>query len=276
MSYPTTLPTYIVPDANKTLDEDNHTARHTQEEADIIALAGKLGVGASVASAGTVLRGTGAGASAWGQLDLSTDVAGFSSSNLRTLLSDETGTGVSVFGTSPTISTPNVSNPSISGGGSWSGSPVLSTPAIADFTNALHNHTNTSGGGTLNGANALTSGSIDFARLVTTIFSGQIQTQVNSGTAGGTMNYINLGGIKLLWSVTAGIAGNTGGASYGVAFPASHFTTTPIVVGSLNNAVTTPIQHVYFTGVATTGLNVQIYAASTTGSENVGYLVIGT
>lgn len=74
--FPTVLPSYTLPDPAKTLDQDNHTARHTQEEADIVALAGKLGTGASVAAAGTVLRGTGAGISAWGAVDLTSDVTG--------------------------------------------------------------------------------------------------------------------------------------------------------------------------------------------------------
>jgi hypothetical protein len=45
--FPGSIPTYITPDPTKTLDQDNHTARHTQEEADIVALATKVGVDAS-------------------------------------------------------------------------------------------------------------------------------------------------------------------------------------------------------------------------------------
>lgn len=142
MSYPTTAPSYTLPDPSKTLDQDNHTQRHTQEEADIVALAGKLGVNASLPSSGKVLRATGSGASDWGQLDLSTDVASFTSAVLRGLLSDETGTGAAMFATAPTFS-----NPSITGGGSWTGSPSLSTPTIADHTNAQHDHSNAAGGG---------------------------------------------------------------------------------------------------------------------------------
>lgn len=49
------------------------------------------------------------------------------SAQLAGVLSDETGSGVAVFGTSPTIV----------------------TPTIASFTNATHNHQNAAGGGTL-------------------------------------------------------------------------------------------------------------------------------
>ncbi len=49
------------------------------------------------------------------------------SANLATALSDETGTGAAVFASSPT----------------------LTTPTIASFANATHNHTNSAGGGQL-------------------------------------------------------------------------------------------------------------------------------
>ena len=49
------------------------------------------------------------------------------STGLRSILSDETGTGVAVFNDTPTIL----------------------TPTIASFTNATHNHTNAAGGGQL-------------------------------------------------------------------------------------------------------------------------------
>lgn len=64
-------------------------------------------------------------------LTLGTGIATFlatpSSANLAAALTDETGSGVSVFATSPTIV----------------------TPTIASFANATHNHTNAAGGGQL-------------------------------------------------------------------------------------------------------------------------------
>lgn len=44
MSFPNNLPEYVTPDPNKTLDQDNHTQRHADEEADITELARKVGV----------------------------------------------------------------------------------------------------------------------------------------------------------------------------------------------------------------------------------------
>lgn len=47
MPYPVSLPSYVLPDPAKTLDQDNHTQRHTDEEADIVALATKVGIDGS-------------------------------------------------------------------------------------------------------------------------------------------------------------------------------------------------------------------------------------
>lgn len=70
-------------------------------------------------------------------------------------------------------------------------------------------------GGTL----TLPSGSITFADLLTTIFSGQVTSYTNSGSAGGTFYYINLGGIKVLW----GHSGYLGTGNFVVDFPSSFF-----------------------------------------------------
>lgn len=68
--------------------------------------------------------------------------ASTTSAQLATLISNETGSGLLVFGTSPTIV----------------------TPTIASFTNATHNHQDAAGGGTLDAA-AVAAGTIAPARL---------------------------------------------------------------------------------------------------------------
>ena len=55
-----------------------------------------------------------------------------SSANLRAAMTDETGTGVLVFGTSPTLTTPTITNPTVSTGTFTS--PTLVTPAIGVAT----------------------------------------------------------------------------------------------------------------------------------------------
>ena len=69
-------------------------------------------------------------------------LAATTSAQLAGVISDETGSGLLVFGTSPTIV----------------------TPTIASFTNATHNHQNATGGGTLDTA-AIASGTFADARI---------------------------------------------------------------------------------------------------------------
>jgi hypothetical protein len=55
-----------------------------------------------------------------------------SSANLRAAMTDETGTGLLVFGTSPTLTTPTITNPTVSTGTFTS--PALVTPTIGAAT----------------------------------------------------------------------------------------------------------------------------------------------
>lgn len=74
-------------------------------------------------------------------------------------------------------------------------------------------------GGTL----TLPSGSINYADLLSTIFSEQVQSYTNSGTAGGTFYYINLGGIKLLWGSTSSLNSTSTNAGYTINYPSGFF-----------------------------------------------------
>lgn len=131
--------------ATHTLAADNHAAQHNLEQAEIVAVQTKVGTGASTPAVSQVLTGTGAGTSSWAQVNLATMVSGvLPVANGGNGTTSTTGTGSAVFSTSPTIS-----------GAQLTGSPTLTTPTIADFTNAVHNHQNVAGGGTL-GASAIT------------------------------------------------------------------------------------------------------------------------
>lgn len=131
--FPGALPAAGSASASDTLAAVGHTALHNTIADEARAIATKLGTGSSTANSGTVLRGTGAGASAWGQVALTTDITGvLPVANGGTGQSTQTGTGLPVAQTSPTIN-----------------SPTITTPTIASFTNATHNHQNAAGGGTL-------------------------------------------------------------------------------------------------------------------------------
>lgn len=73
--FPTSLP-LAGTSTNTTLAVAGHLALHNNLQDDVRAIATKLGTGSSTASASQVLRGTGAGTSAWGQVNLATDVTG--------------------------------------------------------------------------------------------------------------------------------------------------------------------------------------------------------
>jgi len=101
--------------------------------------------------------------------------AATTSAELAGVISDETGSGLLVFGTSPTIV----------------------TPTIASFTNATHDHSNAAGGGNLTNS-ALTSGA--FAAIT----GIGVQTQI-----------LNMNTLAIQFSeAQQDIQGNTGGIEY--------------------------------------------------------------
>lgn len=268
-TFPTSIPSYLGFTAGHTLLLDVHASQHNLEQADITAIATKVGTGASTPTSGNVLTGSGVGTSSWSPVNLITMVSGVlpvanggtgisslganiaaflgtpSSANLAAALTDETGTGAAVFANSPT----------------------LTTPTVGDFTNSTHSHQNNAGGGQLG-----------FAALLSTIFSGQVQSQANAGTAGGTMYYINLGGIKLLWMVSGNVTGTSSGPTYGVTFPTNFFSSIQSAICTVHNIATTSQQNVNFaTGFPTTSAgNFALWSVSNTTNEQVGLLVIGT
>jgi hypothetical protein len=143
-NFPGSTPSFAGFTSSHTLAQDNHAAQHNLEQGEIVALATKIGTGASTPTANTVLRGTGAGTSAFGQVDLTTDVSG-------QLPIASGGTGQNSL-SGLTLPSATLANPAISGtvsGGATYSSPTLTTPIIADFTSATHDHTTNAEGGML-------------------------------------------------------------------------------------------------------------------------------
>lgn len=170
-NFPTSLDTISSlpnPGSGDITTAPSHASQHDVENDAIRAIEAKIGVGASTPTANKVLRATGTGTTAYAQVGLTTDVTGTlpvanggtgttalgsgvatflgtpSSANLASAVTDETGTGVLVFNSSPTIV----------------------TPTIASFTNAQHNHSNAAGGGQI-GASGIVPGSLTNALLDT-------------------------------------------------------------------------------------------------------------
>ena len=142
--------------------------------------------------------------------------------------------------TNKTITAPTISAPTLSGTvlGTYTlgGTPtfpatVLTTTGTQTVTNKTINFSNNTisnvSGGNLTAlsvtatqianntitATQIASGGIDYANLLSTIFSGQIVSYANTGTAGGYIYYLNMGGFKVYFGYsgnTVTCAGNTG------------------------------------------------------------------
>lgn len=270
-AFPGAIATFAGFVASHTLSVDNHAAQHNLEQAEIEATQTKLGTGTSTPANNTVLRGNGVGTSTWDQVHLPTDVTSLlSTSNGGNGTSTTTGNGAAAFGTAP-----NLSDPAITGGGSWSGSPVLSTPQIADLSNSQHNHSNGVGGGTLNGANALQTGSVNFANLLSSIFSSQITTYSNPGSAGGTNSlfYLNLGGIKLFWGTTAPFGTGT---TADITFPVGFFSSMQEINLTPGPVSGTAAVVANISGVSITTLSINLEAYAGSGTMPVQVFAIGS
>ena len=180
-------------------------------------------------------------------------------------VSSSTGSGDFVFATSPTISSPTIS------------SPTISSPTITGSLGNISTGTITASGLiTANGG--LSAGSVNYAALLSTIFSGQVTSFTNSGSGGGTFYYINLGGIKLLWGLTADQTFASQYNSYILDFPPSFFSATPqFAIGGMagtGNAQTN--QGIAIQALSTTSCTLTVYSPAGSESSQIAALVIGT
>lgn len=116
----TSLPNPSV--SNKTNNPSLAGQQSNQNDA-IKAAETKLGTGSSAPASNTLLLGTGAGTSSWTAL---------TSSQLASVLSDETGTGSAVFATTPTLVTPKVDtiNEATGGNGTTIGGVNIKSGAL--------------------------------------------------------------------------------------------------------------------------------------------------
>ena len=109
MSFPSSTDSFAGFTSTHTLQQDSHAAQHNQEQTAIVAIENKIGTGTSTPTSTSVLVGNGTGTSTWGTVNLTNQVNGvLPTTNGGTGTTSTTGTGLVVFGTAPTINTPNI------------------------------------------------------------------------------------------------------------------------------------------------------------------------
>ena len=116
---------------------------------------------------------------------------------------------------------------------------------------------------------------VNYADLLSTIFSGQVQSYTNSGTAGGTFYYMNLGGIKILWGQTASQASGSPGNAYNVNLPTSFFSTIQSAVVT-SSALTSVVGQYCNISSISTSQAVIYFITSAASTQQVMLFVIGT
>ena len=204
--------------------------------------------------------------------------------------------------TNKTITAPTISAPTLSGTvlGTYTlgGTPtfpatVLTTTGTQTVTNKTINFSNNTisnvSGGNLTAlsvtatqianntitATQIASGGIDYANLLSTIFSGQILTVANSGTAGGTFSYINLGGIKLCWIDSASVAMTASPAGYTFVLPSGFFSGITFATSSAMNMTGFANAYTSIQGLSTTTMTVYLTGGGT-GTSGINLLLIGS
>lgn len=105
--------------------------------------------------------------------------------------------------------------------------------------------------------------------------TNSVSSQANAGNAGGTMYYVNLGGIKILWANSATVSTSTTATQFNFTLPTSFFTTVQFASAAAfpitNDAKQTANIATYTTS------NVGVYMWASTGATGQAtILVIGT
>lgn len=119
---------------------------------------------------------------------------------------------------------------------------------------------------------------VTYAKLLSTIFSGQLTTYTNPGSAGGTNSFFygNIGGIKLFFGTTAAVSTSAGATTCVITYPVGFFTTVRYVSSQTfaMTGVATQYSSISDSSLGTT--NVTPYIVSTGGgTSKLAFLAIG-
>ena len=258
MAYPssidngTTLP---YPSATGDTNSPSLSSGQSVQNNAIIAVETLVGTNSSQTApvANTVLTSPANGSNEWQQIT-------------SAFVSSATGSGEFVFATSPTLTSPTLN------------SPTISSPSITGSLGNISTGTITASGAiTANGGLTVSSsftatGLVNYADLLSTIFSGEVNSYTNSGTGGGTFYYLNLGGIKLLWGMSSL---NTSAPT--IVYPVGFFNSVTMATYSLMNVSAAPSGIVFWTdGLNTTSLVINNTGGPSGMNFDMSVLVIGT
>lgn len=111
--------------------------------------------------------------------------------------------------------------------------------------------------------------------VMTAMFSSQLTSGSNGGTAGGTHYYINLGGIKLAWLAGGTVSNVNGQNNWTWTLPVGFFTTIQTVLATVNVPGTSASQIITVVSSNTTTVT---FADTSTGisTGQIHSFVIGT
>lgn len=181
-NFPSSLPAAGTASSSATLAAAGHTALHNNLADEVRALGTKVGVDGSAITTSldyklSGVTGTDKAASLSGNETLANKIINGSTINSATITAPSVTGGATIAG-----------GLTVTGGGSWTGgptisaaaltsSPTLTTPNIASFTNAQHNHTTSATGGKI--------GTVDYS---STTISNPYKFRVYRNAAANTGN----------------------------------------------------------------------------------------
>ena len=205
-------------------------------------------------------------------------------------VSSSTGSGDFVFATSPTISSPTISSPTISSptitgslGNISTGTITASGATTLNSTLSVSGATTLTGAVTANGGLTVSSsfsatGLVTFADLLSTIFSGQLQTYTTNSVTG---QYANIGGLKFCFIPpieTSGLGANSS-VLIGFNLPTGFFTNFLYYSANTTGVTNSTNQYSYMAVLSASASNGSFYVVNFSSSTVTNYtniIVIGT
>lgn len=102
-----------------------------------------------------------------------------------------------------------------------------------------------------------------------------VNTVANSGTGGGTWNYINIGNIKMAWITSPNVASKTTVTGYTFVFPTGFFSAAPTTTVSAANMATFGEQYCSVGTISNTTASVNTISPNGVATTQISLMAIG-